>query len=568
MDDFIFVVNRHRLHIYELVDETKAKILKIRGNKYYELDLDDIGYSIDKLKKYILDALNYNDFNNCNFNIIYNNIKGNIIGELFKQFDSCSNWGVQELDSILPTVLLKMDLLKKGDTKVVGFNGDSWEVNSNEKGIIKTENTDKNCEIELKIKDILRFFYNDYSFAIDDTVEINGYVENYNHKFTFDDEIVKGKYTGYIKNGKPHGFGKHIDEEKDIFYGEWENGELNGVVIVYSDEGKIIGEYENKNMDGLLMRINFDGSKFVSEAKENQPKGLFMQINKSGDKKVSKIEDDNNNGIGMEIHSDGTKIVYESIEYDKLNGMVMEEYENETKIVYEAEKGDHNGILMRKNEDGSKEVYEGINNEVTGMVMQSFEDGGKYIGENFNQKFYSGMILYNNGGKYIGGLKNQKLHSQGLLVFTDDYRYIGDFKNDEQHGQGVVYDDKDELIYAGKFKYGDPVDTESEGCFITTATCNFLDKGDNCKVLNTFRWFRDNWLVNQPKGKELIKEYYKIAPEIVNKINKKENKNIIYKQIWVCYLKPCLFLINNNYYEEAKLKYMDMVNRLKQIIKV
>ena len=102
------------------------------------------------------------------------------------------------------------------------------------------------------------------------------------------------------------------------------------------------------------------------------------------------------------------------------------------------------------------------------------------------------------------------------------------------------------------------------GCFITTATCLSLGKGDNCYELNTFRRFRDEWLLKQPDGEKLIEEYYTVAPLIVESINPLPEKYKVYVDIWNKYLKSCLRLIENGKYEEAKSLYLRMVNDLKR----
>jgi len=96
-------------------------------------------------------------------------------------------------------------------------------------------------------------------------------------------------------------------------------------------------------------------------------------------------------------------------------------------------------------------------------------------------------------------------------------------------------------------------------CFITTATCLSLNKSDDCYELNTFRRFRDEWLLKNKEGQELIKEYYQIAPEIVNKINELPNKEEIYEDIWRSYLSRCLNLIETGNFEEAKALYIELV---------
>ena len=106
---------------------------------------------------------------------------------------------------------------------------------------------------------------------------------------------------------------------------------------------------------------------------------------------------------------------------------------------------------------------------------------------------------------------------------------------------------------------------QNSGCFITTAVCSSFDKPDNCFELTTFRNFRDTWLAAQPDGKNLIAEYYSIAPAIVNKINRLADSAQIYKKIWQEYLVPCLNFIRDGDNLSCKNKYIEMVHTLKKI---
>jgi len=102
------------------------------------------------------------------------------------------------------------------------------------------------------------------------------------------------------------------------------------------------------------------------------------------------------------------------------------------------------------------------------------------------------------------------------------------------------------------------------GCYITTATMNYLNKPDDCYELNTFREFRDTWLAEQTDGKELINRYYEIAPKIVNLIDDSPDRETVYNQIWTDYLSKCLYLIETNQYSECKDLYIDMVHYLEK----
>ncbi len=102
-------------------------------------------------------------------------------------------------------------------------------------------------------------------------------------------------------------------------------------------------------------------------------------------------------------------------------------------------------------------------------------------------------------------------------------------------------------------------------CFITTAVCEYFNKEDDCYELTTLRRFRDSWLKNQHGGMDLIKEYYAIAPKLVEELNISSLKDEIYHKLWSEYINICLKLIEEEKYQECKIKYIEMVNYLKKI---
>ena len=109
-------------------------------------------------------------------------------------------------------------------------------------------------------------------------------------------------------------------------------------------------------------------------------------------------------------------------------------------------------------------------------------------------------------------------------------------------------------------------DREAERrCIVTSATMQIHHgKDDNCDELQTFRKYRDTYLVNQPDGNDLLKEYYEIAPLIVNSINAKHDHKEIYAKFWNEVLEPCLEMMKNGKNEEVKAFYMKSVNELKK----
>ena len=101
-------------------------------------------------------------------------------------------------------------------------------------------------------------------------------------------------------------------------------------------------------------------------------------------------------------------------------------------------------------------------------------------------------------------------------------------------------------------------------CYITTAVCESLGKPDECYELTLLRDYRDHYLANQENGAELIRRYYDIAPTIVKRINRKSNREEIYQNIWMNYLKPCIELIEAGDNKGCMTCYTNMVYDLQE----
>ncbi|MBQ3665404.1 MAG: hypothetical protein II919_04795 [Lachnospiraceae bacterium] len=102
-------------------------------------------------------------------------------------------------------------------------------------------------------------------------------------------------------------------------------------------------------------------------------------------------------------------------------------------------------------------------------------------------------------------------------------------------------------------------------CFITTAVCEKLGKTDDCFELTTLRNYRDTWLINSDGGKELIEEYYRIAPLIVSRIKTSDKFDEYCQHLLTNYINPCLDMIAISEYEKCRDKYIEMVNYTKTL---
>lgn len=101
-------------------------------------------------------------------------------------------------------------------------------------------------------------------------------------------------------------------------------------------------------------------------------------------------------------------------------------------------------------------------------------------------------------------------------------------------------------------------------CYITTAVCESLGKGEDCCELNILKKYRDRYLELTEEGHALVEAYYDIAPTIVKRIDRQENRKEIYRNLYEEYLLPCIRQIEEQDYEACKIWYQKMVLELKE----
>lgn len=104
--------------------------------------------------------------------------------------------------------------------------------------------------------------------------------------------------------------------------------------------------------------------------------------------------------------------------------------------------------------------------------------------------------------------------------------------------------------------------SSSSWCFLTTATCVALGKEDNCEEIMAYKSYRDEHLRFDDDGRDLIVEYYRIAPIIVGKINAEPNAEEIYLDLYKRYIKVGFSNLQSNDLTIAKTTYIEMVKEL------
>lgn len=103
------------------------------------------------------------------------------------------------------------------------------------------------------------------------------------------------------------------------------------------------------------------------------------------------------------------------------------------------------------------------------------------------------------------------------------------------------------------------------GCFLTSACVKARGLPDDCEELTVLRQYRDGYLRSRPDGAEEIREYYHIAPQIVEAVNAKGNALEIWNRVYEEMVLPCVRMIQNGAMEDAFQLYKDYTIKLADI---
>ena len=104
--------------------------------------------------------------------------------------------------------------------------------------------------------------------------------------------------------------------------------------------------------------------------------------------------------------------------------------------------------------------------------------------------------------------------------------------------------------------------SKSSGCFVTTACVQAKGLGDDCEELQVIRAFRDTYLKFRPDGKQMIAEYYALAPRILKAIDRLPDAEQVYSRLYVDLVKPVFQLILAGRPEDAVSHYRTILEEL------
>ena len=103
------------------------------------------------------------------------------------------------------------------------------------------------------------------------------------------------------------------------------------------------------------------------------------------------------------------------------------------------------------------------------------------------------------------------------------------------------------------------------GCFITTAICDAEGLADDCDELETLRFYRDYVLRYIEGGADMIRQYYREAPDIVARISERADAGEIWRKLREGYLGDAIHCVKVGAYKAALDIYRRMFDYTKQI---
>ncbi len=103
------------------------------------------------------------------------------------------------------------------------------------------------------------------------------------------------------------------------------------------------------------------------------------------------------------------------------------------------------------------------------------------------------------------------------------------------------------------------------GCFLTTSACEHRGLSDDCHELTVLRGFRDTWMHATPDLQEQVKEYYRVAPAVVQAIEALPDRTIILESMFTEYIRPSVEAIERGENDMAYDIYVKMLRDVQDL---
>jgi hypothetical protein len=86
-----------------------------------------------------------------------------------------------------------------------------------------------------------------------------------------------------------------------------------------------------------------------------------------------------------------------------------------------------------------------------------------------------------------------------------------------------------------------------------------MGRPDDCHELETLRRFRDQHLLTTQEGRALVDHYYKVAPDIAERLNQRREL----EGVWTV-VTQCVQAVDEHRFDDATQLYLAMVRSLEE----
>jgi len=107
--------------------------------------------------------------------------------------------------------------------------------------------------------------------------------------------------------------------------------------------------------------------------------------------------------------------------------------------------------------------------------------------------------------------------------------------------------------------------SSSSGCFLTTSACEHRGLSDDCHELTVLRGFRDTYMDATPDLQEQVREYYRVAPEVVDAIQAMPDRTETLERMFTEYIRPSVEAIERGENTEAYDIYVKMLRDVQEL---
>jgi len=163
-------------------------------------------------------------------------------------------------------------------------------------------------------------------------------------------------------------------------------------------------------------------------------------------------------------------------------------------------------------------------------------------------------VTHPNDEAYEDGFNDGKDGSPLDDYVQNNFGVLGNSDANDAYSKG--YDEGKE------HRYDDDSSSSDSTCFITTACVRSMNRSDDCEELTVLRNYRDTFLASQNHLRYAIREYYQLAPQIVQVVSRLPDSTSAFEDIYARIVQPTVEMIKRGQNHSAFDHYKAEVERL------